>query len=255
MYGVTHVEGSTTMRKVNQMATLIVGANSTIAKAVTAKLLHQGSVPIILISRSRVGDAANTNLRAWLCDYTEAQIVASCRRLQEDALLPSRIIIFNGLLHQHDVTPEKRLADVTTENWLQVMQVNALLPLLWVKSLASILPMNHPATVTIFSARVGSISDNRTGGWYSYRSSKAALNMLMKSASLELKRTHPKLALMLFHPGTTDTPLSKPFQKNVPADKLFTPDFVAERLLAVSEQHAVPGELSFIDWAGEPIDF
>ena len=82
---------------------------------------------------------------------------------------------------------------------------------------------NHEVTITALSARVGSIDDNQLGGWYSYRASKAAMNMLMKTASIELARTLPKIKLIAFHPGTTDTPLSKPFQKKRPCRETFQP--------------------------------
>lgn len=117
--------------------------------------------------------------------------------------------------------------------------------------------MNHKneCKFVFLSARVGSISDNKLGGWYSYRSSKAALNMLLKSAAIELKRTFKNVKLIAFHPGTTDSPLSKPFQKNVPKGKLFTRDFVADALIDITNKTQIDGELSFIDWQGEKIDW
>jgi len=109
--------------------------------------------------------------------------------------------------------------------------------------------------VTVFSARVGSVSDNRLGGWYGYRASKAALNMMLKTASVELKRRAKGVKLVSFHPGTTDTSLSKPFQKNVPEGKLFTPDFVAQQLLSLESRLVLDGELSYLDWQGQEIPF
>ncbi|HBO11481.1 MAG TPA: short-chain dehydrogenase, partial [Halieaceae bacterium] len=109
------------------------------------------------------------------------------------------------------------------------------------------------AAVAVLSARVGSIGDNRLGGWYGYRASKAALNMLLRSAAVELGRRAPSVALLAFHPGTTDTALSKPFQARVPADKLFPPARVADALLARMDAARADGELHFVDYAGEPI--
>ena len=102
---------------------------------------------------------------------------------------------------------------------------------------------------------VGSISDNRLGGWYSYRTSKAALNMLLKSAVIELNRRLKSVKLIAFHPGTTDSPLSKPFQKNVPKGKLFSPDFVANALIDITHHAQIDGKLSFLDWQGKTIDW
>ena len=89
------------------------------------------------------------------------------------------------------------------------------------------------SVMAILSARVGSISDNRLGGWYAYRASKAALNMLIKTLSIEIKRTHKVSAIIGLHPGTVDSNLSKPFQNNVPDGKLFTPEYSASELLKV----------------------
>ena len=107
--------------------------------------------------------------------------------------------------------------------------------------------------IAVFSARVGSISDNQLGGWYSYRASKAALNMVLKCAAIELARLNPRAKLVAFHPGTTDTNMSKPFQKGVPAEKLFSPDFVASRLLVSLDSIVPDGELAFLDWDGKAI--
>ena len=107
--------------------------------------------------------------------------------------------------------------------------------------------------VTTFSARIGSIEDNRLGGWYSYRASKAALNMLLKTAAIEYQRVAKGVRFLVFHPGTTDTPLSKPFQKFVSKDKLFTPEFVADQLLTIVEQQASESNIQFLDWDGKAI--
>ena len=107
----------------------------------------------------------------------------------------------------------------------------------------------------MFSARVGSIEDNRLGGWYSYRASKAALNMMLKSTAIEFARRSKNIKLIAFHPGTTDTTLSEPFQKNVPVGKLFQPSFVAQQLLSILEDVSVDGRASFLDWKGNDIDW
>lgn len=111
-------------------------------------------------------------------------------------------------------------------------------------------------TITALSARVGSINDNELGGWYTYRASKAALNMLFKTAAIELARRAKNTKLILFHPGTTDTELSKPFQKNVPAGKLFTPEFVAGQLFELTNNNPdlkLNGEPAYLDWQGSTI--
>jgi NAD(P)-dependent dehydrogenase (short-subunit alcohol dehydrogenase family) len=111
----------------------------------------------------------------------------------------------------------------------------------------------HECVVSVFSARIGSIDDNRSGGWYAYRASKAALNMLLKTAAIECARRAGNVKLIAFHPGTTDTALSRPFHASVPKDALFTPRFVARHLVDIMKQQHVDGELSFVDWKNESI--
>ena len=139
-----------------------------------------------------------------------------------------------------------------------MLSSNALTPILCIQAILPLLNQQTPCVITALSARVGSIEDNKLGGWYSYRASKAALNMLFKTAAIELARRAKQTRLVLFHPGTTDTELSKPFQKNVPKDKLFSPDFVAEQLytlLQQPEQLTDIGQPAYIDWQGKNINW
>jgi NAD(P)-dependent dehydrogenase (short-subunit alcohol dehydrogenase family) len=103
------------------------------------------------------------------------------------------------------------------------------------------------------SARVGSISDNRLGGWYSYRASKAALNMLLKTAAIELGRTRKELVVLGLHPGTVDTGLSKPFQSNVSEGKLFTPEQSARYLLEVIDGVTPEHSGSVLAWDAQTV--
>lgn len=105
------------------------------------------------------------------------------------------------------------------------------------------------------SARVGSITDNGLGGWYSYRSSKAALNQLTKTLSVELARKKVNVAAILLHPGTCDTDLSKPFQRNVPEEKLFTKERGVRQLLSIVESTSLDHNGTFIAWDGSHIDW
>ncbi len=113
------------------------------------------------------------------------------------------------------------------------MRVNAIGPALVAKHLLPLLPRDGRSVFAALSARVGSIGDNRLGGWHGYRASKAALNMLLRCLHVELVRTRPEALCVGLHPGTVDTPLSRPFQRGVPEGRLFTPEDAAARLLAV----------------------
>ena len=163
--------------------------------------------------------------------------------------------ICNGLLHNDHLWPEKRIEDIGLDALQEVFSVNSFIPILWLKALLPLVKGDTNCIITTISARVGSINDNRSGGWYSYRASKAALNMLLKTASIEFARRAKNVKLIAFQPGTTDTPLSKPFQTAVKAEKLFTPAFVAQRLAEIMSRQKADGELSFIDWENTKIDW
>ncbi len=163
-----------------------------------------------------------------------------------------------GLLHRYDHQgagpgPERRLADVTPDWLVESFRVNAAGPLLIAKHVQSLLPRREHAVFASLSARVGSIEDNRLGGWYAYRGSKAAQNMFTRGLAIELKRRCPGIVCVGLHPGTTDTGLSAPFQRGVPAGKLFSPDRAAGHLLAVIDGLGVQDNGSFRAWDGQPI--
>lgn len=238
-----------------KQTSLLIGASSAIAQAVADLLLEREA--LIAVSRS-AAHIAHPNLRWLQCDYAEPEIAAICQQLNDANLNEKlkRIIIFNGSLHDEGIRPERSLNDYDPAAQIALFERNTITPLLWLKYLRPLLRHNTGCTIAVLSARIGSISDNQLGGWYSYRASKAALNMLLKSAAIELGRSAKQTRLIAFHPGTCDTPLSKPFQSNVPAEKLFSPKFVAERLLEVMAQSNHPvGTLRYVDWAGKEIEW
>ncbi|MGY5450336.1 SDR family NAD(P)-dependent oxidoreductase [Agarivorans sp. MS3-6] len=136
-----------------------------------------------------------------------------------------------GVLHSSTLKPEKSLAQCQADNFMLSMQLNALPSLMLAKYAANAIKASTTGVFVSISAKVGSIADNRLGGWHSYRSSKAALNMVLKNIAIEWQRSHPKICVLAWHPGTTDTELSKPFQRNVPAVKLLSSEQSAAYLL------------------------
>lgn len=237
------------------MQHLVIGAGSAIAAAIIDQCLQAGD-SVVAVSRSMNAAAmATADARLdWLrSDYSEESIQRICKRLQESAVGFDRVYVCNGILHNAHLAPEKRLEDIATEQLREVMQINAFLPLTWVKHLKPVLRSKQPCILTAFSARIGSIGDNGKGGWYAYRASKAALNMLMKSAAIEYQRELKNVQFLLFHPGTTDTPLSKPFQRSVPADKLLTPAFVATQLRWILAEFDPEPPIQYLDWQNSTI--
>ena len=141
-----------------------------------------------------------------------------------------------GILHNGQYQPEKTIASFEETWFLENLKVNTMPSLLLAKYFQSALKQSDSGVFAAISARVGSIKDNQLGGWYSYRISKAALNMALKTLSIEWQRKIPDCCVAMLHPGTTDSPLSEPFQKNVPEGKLFSADKTAGLLLEVLEK-------------------
>lgn len=237
---------------------LVVGANGGIGAALVRHWL-KNNYRVFSISRTpQPHNLSHPNL-VWLqCDHSPDQIEQICRTACEQGPAITRVGICIGMLHGatdacRKVMPEKRLEQLAPRAMEQVLYTNLVLPMLWLKALLPRLSSQHQGVISVISARVGSIADNHLGGWYSYRASKAALNMSLKTAAIEFARRNRQIKLIAFHPGTTDTTLSKPFQANVPPGKLFTPEFVAEQLAELMDVAEPDGELSYLDWAGKPI--
>jgi len=237
--------------------TLIIGANSTIAKSIALQIIKDNNYKLIVVSRDITFYQQQQFTHSKIIsveDYQEASIKIALKEINKDQKISiEQVFICHGLLHNDAINPEKRLQEFSSQAFTQILTANTITPILWLKNLLPFLKGKQHCKLVVFSARIGSISDNKIGGWYSYRASKAALNMLIKSAAVELSRTVKNVKLISFHPGTTDTPLSKPFQKNVPKHKLFNSEFVALQLLKIVKEANIDGEASFLDWQGKPI--
>lgn len=183
----------------------------------------------------------------------EAALAAVATQIRSTTSRLHVVLSTVGILHSGAAQAEKNLLQMSRESLLASFLGNAVAPALLLKHLLPLLRGHHACTFAALSARVGSISDNRLGGWYGYRASKAALNQLLHTASIELKRLNPNATVLALHPGTTDTELSKPFQANVPAEKLFSTAYVATRLLELLATHGPEATGTFWAWDGQPI--
>lgn len=190
-------------------------------------------------------------IRECRIDITDAASVAAAAQALGRPL--DLVIVATGTLHDDTHRPEKSLRQIDAGAMREVLNVNTIGPAIVARHFLPLLNREGPATFAALSARVGSIADNRLGGWYSYRASKAALNMLIRTFAIELRRTHPAARIVGLHPGTVDTELSAPFQRNVPEGKLFTPAYSAERLLSVLDALVPEDSGSVFDWAGKRI--
>ncbi len=241
----------------NDGLTLVIGASSAIARAYIEHIAGRyENAPILALSRGPMPAqlaALSPQLQWQQCDYS-ASSLGQCIATGIEGQPPIiRVAIFNGLLHAGTLQPEKRIEQLSAESLLRSYEANAIVPMLALQAIMPHLPRRQRCAIAVLSARTGSIGDNRLGGWYSYRAAKSALNMLLKSAAIELARRKPDAQLIAFHPGTTDSELSRPFQGGVPAERLFTPAFVAERLDRVMTQADNAGSLAYLDWDNKPI--
>ena len=215
---------------------LVVGAGgigSALARQLGARL------PVTIWSRQNGVDPTE-----------EASVVPVASALPDNL---AYVFVTTGMLQDDRQRPERSMRELDPETLARSFAINTIAPAIIAKHTLPRLPRDQRSVFAILGARVGSIGDNRTGGWHGYRASKAALAMLVRTLSIELKRTHPQALCVLLHPGTVDTPMSKPFQGNVAPDKLFTADFAAERLIAVVDALTPADSGSHFAWDGAPI--
>lgn len=209
------------------------------------------------VSRRPLDIPGATALRA---DFNEPDsIAAAAEAAGADGPL-HLVIAATGILHDGaDMQPEKSWRDLDADRLAEVLRINVIGPSLIARHTLDRLARGsreapEKAVWAALSARVGSISDNRLGGWHGYRASKAALNQMIRTLSVELARKAPGAACIGLHPGTVDTGLSKPFQRNVPDGKLFTPEYSAAKLLSVIDSIGPADSGQVFDWAGERVD-
>lgn len=239
----------------DDLQVVIIGASGGIGAAMVEACVADPKVARIH-SLSRQGRAhASPKVTSLTFDFTdEASIEAGANALRDSAPLDI-IIVATGLLHGDGISPEKNLRALSFEGFEKSYAANVIGPAMSAKYFVPLLRRDRKSVFAALSARVGSISDNRLGGWYAYRASKAALNMVLKTLSIEIGRRHKNSVIIGLHPGTVDTTLSEPFQGNVPEGKLFTPAFSARALLGVINQVSADDSGKLFAWDGKEIPF
>ncbi|MBV5261097.1 SDR family NAD(P)-dependent oxidoreductase [Synechococcus moorigangaii CMS01] len=240
------------------MEALIIGASRGIGLAFTQQYLANPSCRRVYGTYRRLSDdlialqqANPERLQLIPVDVTQAaQITAAIASLKAKTTQLTEVIYCVGLLHNQTQQPEKSLRHIEPKNLMSYFEVNAIGAVLWAKHLLPLLRHQERAIFAAISAKVGSISDNHLGGWYGYRASKAALNMYLKNIAIEWGRMAPNIIVVALHPGTTDTDLSKPFQKHVPPEKLFTPERTVTQLRRVIDGLTPQNSGDFLSWDG-----
>jgi NAD(P)-dependent dehydrogenase (short-subunit alcohol dehydrogenase family) len=221
---------------------VVIGATGGIGAALVEALRDEGTA-VRAFSRSFAG-ADHLELT------DEASIAAAASSLTTP---PTLVVVATGLLHEREQRPEKTMAELDPAALARQFAINAIGPALVAKYFLPVQPRTGRTVFAALSARVGSIGDNRLGGWYGYRASKAALNQLVRTLAIEQRRRNDRSIVVGLHPGTVDTSLSKPFQSGVARDQLFAPSRAAVQLLDVIDglKPAASGRL--FGWDGAEI--
>jgi NAD(P)-dependent dehydrogenase (short-subunit alcohol dehydrogenase family) len=230
---------------------VVIGAGGGIGAALVEALDRAGHhEPIHALSRQPLTQDSDRIISGSIDILDEASIAAAADRIDAPVNL---VLIATGMLHEAGRLPERSLRELDPAALARSFAINSIGPAIVIKHFATLLPKDRPSVIAALSARVGSISDNRSGGWYGYRASKAALNMIVKTAAIELQRARSEAICVALHPGTVDTALSEPFQARVPTDKLFTRELAARQLLDVVSRLRSHNSGRIFAWDGSEI--
>lgn len=234
---------------------IVIGTTGGIGGAFAKALSDDPAIGTVLsYSRSAANGDENDPSSQYI-DITDEESVGKAAESAAKIGPVDLVIVASGILHNGSIRPEKSMRDIESASMMEVFRVNTMGPALVAKHFLPLLRRNHKTVFAALSARVGSIADNRLGGWLSYRASKSALNMLLKTLSIEQARKRPQSIVVGLHPGTVDTRLSMPFQKNVPSEKLFAPEYSALRLLQVIDGLRSDETGGFFAWDSQAISY
>ncbi|MDB4511975.1 SDR family NAD(P)-dependent oxidoreductase [Arenicella sp.] len=217
----------------------MIGSNGTIGAAIVQQLSNDYSVQTL----------SQTDT-----DYSNTSLTEHFERLSKIGRFEV-IICCIGVLHDDIVSPEKNLKDIDADRLAHYFKINSILPMLCLQKFTPLLSADPYSVFACLSAMVGSTTDNQLGGWYGYRSSKAALNMLVKNTAIEVARSNRKTSIIAIHPGTTVGDLSAPFAKNIDPKKYYTPEQSATRIINVMQSVTPQQSGQFFNWNGENIPY
>ena len=230
----------------------IIGSSGAIGRAFLDAYIADKEVSnIYSISRTEVESNDERIIHINIDVTDEVSVKAAASKIGENRL--DKLIVATGILHTELFGPEKSIKDIKIENFVKIFSVNAFGPALIGKYFLPLMKKDKKSIAAFLSARVGSISENKLGGWYSYRASKSALNQIIKNFSIESKRTNPAGIIIGLQPGTVKSKLSEPFQKNVKKGKLLLPKDSVKSLIRVIESVMQNDSGKIFDWKGEEI--
>ena len=234
---------------------VVVGASGGIGRSITSQLAGMENIHRIC-ALSRTPIESTNKVTNHFIDLEEERSIEFAARFAKRVFGDIQLVIVaSGLLHDKAMKPEKALRQIDKDNFARSMAVNAIGPALIIKHFAPLMPYSCKTVVAVVSARVGSISDNFLGGWYAYRASKAAVNQIVRTTSIEIARKNHEAVVIALHPGTTDTDLSKPFQGGVAKSRLFSPDQSAECMLRIIDDVSAADSGKLLSWDGSELPY
>lgn len=237
------------------LSVAVFGASGGIGRAFVNTLAKDNSVEHVLAFSRRPVEELAPSATAHHIDILDEQSVERAASVVSQNGPLHLAIVATGLLHAPDVQPEKRARELSASSMEQLFRTNAMGPALVAKHVLPLLDKDRKSVFAALSARVGSIEDNKLGGWHSYRASKAALNMMLRTLSIELSYRNSNAICVALHPGTVATRLSEPFQRNVAKDKLFKPEYAVAQMLTVIDGLTVADTGEFLGWNGEKLPY
>ena len=234
----------------------VIGASGGIGRAFAELLATDAGIGEVHAFSRAPDEWPGHKVRSHRLDLTDESSIEAAAAAATAAAPLDLVIVASGILHRGDrIRPEKTMRELDPESLTEVLAVNLVGPALLAKHFLPVLRRDHKAVFAALSARVGSISDNRLGGWAAYRTSKAALNMLVRTVAIEQTRNAPESVVVALHPGTVDTALSQPFTRRTPRAKLFTPAMSATKMLGVIDALSPEQTGGFFAYDGSPIEY
>ena len=232
----------------------IIGSSGAIGNAVAEILLDDDGIETIYKFSRNDPKENSDRVKNLFLDIEDEESIKNCIKNLPENIKFDLIFVATGILHNNnDIFPEKSIKDINQSKLEKVLLVNTIGPTLVGKYFIPHLRKDSKSIFAFLSARVGSISDNKLGGWYSYRASKTALNQIIKNFSIEVRRSNPNAIFIGLQPGTVKSFLSKPFEKNVRPENLFTPEYSATKMLEVIDNLSIEDTGKVYAWDGEEI--
>jgi len=231
---------------------LIAGSSGAIGSEFTRFYSEDRNVEKIVTLSRKINDSGHKKIQPIKIDYNKEETFENLDKiLQLESI--NTIIIATGILHTDQIKPEKSIDVINSDGLKKVFQVNVFGPMKLVKKLLPLIKKSQGVKIIFLTARVGSISDNKLGGWYSYRSSKSALNMMINNLSIELQRTNKENIVIGIHPGTVKSHLSEPFLRYV-KHNIFSPRESVELMTQVISKISQKDSGKCFDFLGKVID-